>query len=653
MPTDLGSGVQYEASTTGAGTGNYNSFLRLAANGDEEGFNTDDNHNADNKDGIWTHSLLVGSLQAVNIGGIDYYIVRLDLNEVQSGDNPNITLEDLRIFRSAEPADGDDFGADFAGLINVFDLGDPLDLVDTNHGSGTDDYVFYIPASLFPDPSEYFTLYANFSGSDDGFEEFRALSTVFTPQPDIGVLKETNGTDDACLNILTGEDVTWTYTVENNGNLPLSNVVVTDDNGTPGDTSDDFTATYVSGDTDLDGKLDTNETWIFSASGTAQHGEYHNIATVTGAWAFGGDSGSVSAFEEDCYVGVTPSIAIVKTTNGTDDLCPVVAVGETVTWGYTVTNTGDIGLTNVVVTDDNGTPDDTSDDFAATYVSGDTDLDGILDLTEVWQFTASGTAVEGHYDNIATVTADATDDYQNTTTVSASEDDCYIGVEGPGVRTPGFWQNPNNGGQFWDGILGNEKNAGQDCFADGDLLYSVDKDKNGSLDGKVGLLLGDWDMNGVQNDGEDTLFISLDAAKLLINASQKEVGDGRWMLGRDVVATWLNYLAGNAIGNIDADGFDDPKEAIQKAIDFLQTYGDTAGNGILASANGKSIVWEGSAIKTSSAIWQSQGADVHDDLDEYNNTGAIDGIVYAHSCDNDLFLSSMKGYAIDGFASIV
>ena len=49
---DLGSGVKYEASTVGSGTGNYESFLRLAANGDEEGFNTDDNGEADNKDGI-------------------------------------------------------------------------------------------------------------------------------------------------------------------------------------------------------------------------------------------------------------------------------------------------------------------------------------------------------------------------------------------------------------------------------------------------------------------------------------------------------------------------------------------------------------------------------------------------------------------------
>lgn len=670
MATNLGSGVLYEASTTGSGTGNYDSFLRLGANGEEEGFNTDDNHEADNKDGIWTHSLLVGNLQSVTIDSVEYYIIRLDLNEVQSGDSPNITLEDLRIFRSTDPADGTDFTADFAGLTEVFDLSGSLDLVDTNHGSGTDDYVFYVPVSLFPDPAEYFTLYANFSGSDDGFEEFRALSTVFTPQPDIGVLKETNGTDDECLNVLTGETVTWTYTVENNGNLALSNIVVTDDNGTPLDTNDDFDATYVSGDTDLDGKLDTNETWIFSASGTAGEGEYHNIATVSGDWAFGANSGSVSSFEEDCYVGVKPEIAVVKMTNGTDDLCPVVAVGDTVTWTYTITNPGDIGLTNITLTDDNGTPLDTNDDFSPdavlgadlTHNIGDINNDGVLDLTETWQYTASGTAIEGHYDNIVTVSGDATDDYQNTQTVTASEDDCYIGLEGPGVRTPGFWQNMNNGGQFWDGIVGNEKNAGQDCFADGELLYPVDSNHDGVINGsdQKGLLIGDYDHDGITDADEDTLFVSYNDARSLINASNKQLnalsGDGKFMLGRDMVATWLNYLAGNSLGDESDTG--SPHHYMDDAIDWMQIYSGTLNGG--ASETFDTFKLAGAAIKTSSATWNSpqsgidhSASQMHSALDGYNNTGTVDGIVYAHTCDGEQFLHLLKGFSLEGEVTLI
>src|SRR6185295_15158593 len=50
-----------------------------------------------------------------------------------------------------------------------------------------------------------------------------------------------------------------------------------------------------------------------------------------------------------------PSIRIVKLTNGTDNdtpTGPVVLVGSTVTWTYNVTNTGNVTLTNVAVTDD-------------------------------------------------------------------------------------------------------------------------------------------------------------------------------------------------------------------------------------------------------------------------------------------------------------
>ncbi len=45
-----------------------------------------------------------------------------------------------------------------------------------------------------------------------------------------------------------------------------------------------------------------------------------------------------------------------------------VTAGEAVTWTYTVTNTGDFALADVVVNDDNGTPADPTDDFVPTFV---------------------------------------------------------------------------------------------------------------------------------------------------------------------------------------------------------------------------------------------------------------------------------------------
>ena len=49
----------------------------------------------------------------------------------------------------------------------------------------------------------------------------------------------------------------------------------------------------------------------------------------------------------------------------------------------------------MTVRDDNGTPADPADDFDATFVGGDADADGLLDLTETWTFTASRIATAG------------------------------------------------------------------------------------------------------------------------------------------------------------------------------------------------------------------------------------------------------------------
>ena len=165
--SDIGLGVLFEDSDINSGTGNYNSFLRIQNTGEEKGFNTDTNNQLNNKDGIWTHSLLISSLDTVTFGTTDYYEIRLDLNETNSTTGPNITLEQLQIFFGAAAT------TSLAGLTEAYNLlddnGGPLNLVDHNSGSGSDDYVFYIPTDLITDTSGYLTLYADFTGADGGF----------------------------------------------------------------------------------------------------------------------------------------------------------------------------------------------------------------------------------------------------------------------------------------------------------------------------------------------------------------------------------------------------------------------------------------------------------------------------------------------------
>ena len=57
-----------------------------------------------------------------------------------------------------------------------------------------------------------------------------------------------------------------------------------------------------------------------------------------------------------------------------------------------------------MVVDDNGTPGNAADDFNPTFTGGDTNSNGLLDLGETWNFSASRTVVAGHYTNIGKVT---------------------------------------------------------------------------------------------------------------------------------------------------------------------------------------------------------------------------------------------------------
>ncbi len=71
--------------------------------------------------------------------------------------------------------------------------------------------------------------------------------------------------------------------------------------------------------------------------------------------------------------------------------------GSTVTFTYVVTNTGNVPLGNVVVTDDKLGP-------IAGPASGDANSNGLLDPTETWTYTTTATALAGQQTNLGTVT---------------------------------------------------------------------------------------------------------------------------------------------------------------------------------------------------------------------------------------------------------
>ena len=190
--------------------------------------------------------------------------------------------------------------------------------------------------------------------------------------------------------VAVGSTVTWTYLVSNIGNVILSNIIVTDN-------ITGVTPVYISGDTNTDGKLGLDETWLYRTTGVATAGQYANIGTVKGDSP---DGKTPTDDDPSHYFGSGPGIAIKKYTNGEDadtPTGPFVPTGGLVTWTYVVSNTGNVVLSNVVVTDN-------ITGVTPVYVSGDTNTDGKLDLDEIWHYQATGIATAGQYANIGTVT---------------------------------------------------------------------------------------------------------------------------------------------------------------------------------------------------------------------------------------------------------
>ncbi|ACU63175.1 T9SS C-terminal target domain-containing protein [Chitinophaga pinensis] len=181
-------------------------------------------------------------------------------------------------------------------------------------------------------------------------------SSVTTPPnrlSDIGVVKSTTATTFA-----PGEDVTYTFTVTNNGPSDGSNVSVID-NAPTGTTIKSWTAAVTTGTATLpftSGTGDINETITELPSGsvvtytvvlgTASNfsGNLSNTATATNA------TDPTATNNSSTTAGITPTpkadIAVVKSTAAT-----TFAPGEDVTYTITVTNNGPSDATTVSVID--------------------------------------------------------------------------------------------------------------------------------------------------------------------------------------------------------------------------------------------------------------------------------------------------------------
>ncbi len=230
-------------------------------------------------------------------------------------------------------------------------------------------------------------------------------------------------TADTAGPVTAGDVITYTYTVTNNGNITITDVTMSDvhsgvgsapipgsevlltDNVPLGDSTD--AATNASWDVLAPGDVITfTSTYTVVAADIVAAVDITNTATANGTPA-AGVLVSNPGNETVTVAAVAPALTITKTADDTTD----VVVGQTITYTYEVTNTGNVAITGVTISDvhggsgpapipgseilfaDNGPIGDSTD--AATDGSWDT-----LAPSDVIRFTATYVVTQSDVDTL-------------------------------------------------------------------------------------------------------------------------------------------------------------------------------------------------------------------------------------------------------------
>ncbi|NBR88253.1 MAG: hypothetical protein EBT61_22695, partial [Verrucomicrobia bacterium] len=218
---------------------------------------------------------------------------------------------------------------------------------------------------------------------------------------------------------VVGEVISYTMAVTNTGNAAIAGVEVSDafaPNVSPVLKAGGFNT----GDTDSDGLLDVSETWQYTASHTVTQAELDagttivNVAMVTGTGATGDDDDATTPVSQNKVLHIEKDMTVP---GGTANVA-----GEVISYTMAVTNTGNAAIAGVMVTD--AFTSDEAPVLSGGFNIGDTDTDGLLDVSETWQYTASHAVTQAELDagsniiNVAVVTGTgATGDDDDATTL--------------------------------------------------------------------------------------------------------------------------------------------------------------------------------------------------------------------------------------------
>lgn len=218
----------------------------------------------------------------------------------------------------------------------------------------------------------------------------------------------TTGSSATPPQLYSGGSATFTFTEQNDGNVALSNVSVTADNGCSPVGTPQTGETYNVGDVNDNNKLDPGETWIFTCTvnnitadltvtGTG-HGFDplgRDVTFVTGCTSNATrfcDASEVASASVDVIAPSTTMLTTAATANPT-----IVHASDNVTFVFYEKNDGDVALGTPTVSADNGCSpaevkkkdNETTNIDESLYNVGDADNDGVFDIHETWVFTCT------------------------------------------------------------------------------------------------------------------------------------------------------------------------------------------------------------------------------------------------------------------------
>ncbi|RLI49132.1 MAG: hypothetical protein DRP09_20900, partial [Candidatus Thorarchaeota archaeon] len=280
--------------------------------------------------------------------------------------------------------------------VNDTTLGISYYLASLGSGANKTYYVEHI-LTLTPDPfintvyvEGYDQLGAKYTDSDDAI-------VYIIKSPDISVEKYVRWdcTAPFLKNVTAerGQWVTFKIYINNTGETPLT---ITAKDVLPSGLIYNYTETPY-GYNYTDG---ANYYWNFTniVNGTTiiiqyvvdieNCGFFENVINVTGIY----EDQTVTAEDTATVYGLCPGINIVKDVNRS-----IIHPGETVTYTYTITNTGNCNLTNLIINDDK-IP-------TINYINGDTNNNNWLDTNETWTYQAT-TNPTNNITNTANITAE-------------------------------------------------------------------------------------------------------------------------------------------------------------------------------------------------------------------------------------------------------